>query len=134
LPGLPPRGGAPRMATAMNKGESFREYFRRAGHDPAVRAHLLENARYSRSFFGWITFVFAVLAFGMTVYDLLHDGVWMSRASILCTFGFTINWLIYDKFGDRVAMYASMDELASPSLDRPPMPATPPASREPPRR
>jgi hypothetical protein len=118
------------MATAMNKGETFREYFRRARHDPAVRAHLLENARYSRSFFGWMTFVFGVLALGMTGYQLLHDGVWMTRTSVLFTFGFTINWLIYDKFGDRVAMYASMDEVPGPT----PIPAVPPASREPPQR
>jgi hypothetical protein len=115
------------MAAAMNKGETLREYFQRARHDPAVRTHLLENARYSRSCFGWMTLVFGVLALGMTGYQVLHDGVWMTRTSVACAFSFTVFWLIYDKFGDRVATYASMDEVPS----RSPMPATRPTPREP---
>jgi hypothetical protein len=113
------------MASAMNKGEMLREYFRRARHDPAVRAHLLENARYSRLFFGWMTSVFGVLSLGMTGYQRLHDGVWITRTSVLCIISFTIYFLIYDKFGDRVAMYASMDQERGPSPD-----PTPPAPRE----
>ena len=118
----------------MSRGETIREYFRRARRDPAVRAHLLENARYSRSFFGWGTIFFGVLAIAQTGYQLLHDGTWISRVSVLCTFSFTVNWLIYDKFGDRVAMYASMDEVPAPSADPMASPPSPSGGREPPQR
>jgi hypothetical protein len=94
----------------MNRGESFREYFRRARTDPGVRAHLLENARYSRSAMGWVALVFAALGIGLSTYEGLHGREWMPPTSMFCAVSCVINVLIYDKFGDRIAILSSMDD------------------------
>jgi hypothetical protein len=106
----------------MNRNETFREYFRRARTDPTVRAQLLGNARYTRSVFGWLTLFFGILAFWQFGYQLWKEGVWISRLSIVYTFSFTTAWLIYDKFGDRVAVLAAMDDprAMAPEFDEPP--------------
>lgn len=97
----------------MNNKETLREYFRRARTDPSVRARLLENARLSRSVFGWLVLVFGILTIWQTGYQFWKEGVWVSRSSTFYTFSFAIVWLIYDKFGDRVAALSAMDDLPS---------------------
>jgi uncharacterized ion transporter superfamily protein YfcC len=94
----------------MRTGESFREYFRRARTDPRVRAELLENARFSRMIGGWLVLAFGIIAMVQTVYQLARHGIWISGASVLYTFLFVIAFLIYDKFGDRIAVLSSMDD------------------------
>jgi len=95
----------------MTNHESLRDHLRRARHDPGVRAHLLENARYSRSVFRWVVVLFAILACWQTGYQYWREGVWISRTSIFYTFSFIVNWLIYEKFSDRVSMLESMDDV-----------------------
>lgn len=107
----------------MNKNESLREYFRRAKSDAGVRAHLLGNARQARRLFGGLVLVFGALAFGDVAYLGWSRGTWMSGASLFYTFAFAVNWLIYDKFGDRIAALESLDrdpaEQPPPGKGRP---------------
>lgn len=102
----------------MRTGESFREYFRRAKTDPRVRAELLENARYSRMIFGWLVLFCGILAVGQTTFQLVRHGIWISGASMFYTFLFVVQFLIYDKFGDRIAVLSSLDD-ASPLAPAP---------------
>jgi hypothetical protein len=101
----------------MQKRETFRDYFRRARTDSGVRAHLLENAKYSCSLFRVGVIVFGILAIWQCAYQRWHDGVWISRSSIFYILSFTANWLIYDKFRDRVAVLAALDEAPNQSKD-----------------
>jgi hypothetical protein len=110
----------------MNKHETFREYFRRARTDPSVRAHLLENARYSRSVFGWLLLVFGILAVCQFGFQLWTEGVWISRSSLFSIFSFAATWLIHNKFGDRIAVLAALDDAGEPTPTR----IAPPAGRD----
>ena len=110
----------------MNKHETFREYFRRARTDPGVRAHLLENARYSRSVFGWLLLVFGVLAGCQFGFQLWKEGVWISRSTLFYVFSFAATWLIHNKFGDRIAVLAALDDPAEPTSTR----VAPPGGRD----
>jgi hypothetical protein len=98
----------------MNRRETFREYFRRARQDSSVRAHLLENARYSRSAVGWAVALFGILAFWQTGYQWLRHDILISRPSVFYTLCFVVNFLIYDKFGDRIAVLESIGDLQDP--------------------
>ncbi len=109
----------------MNKNETFREYFRRARTDPSVRAHLLENARYSRTVFGWLLVVFGILAGWQYGYQFWKEGVWISRSSLFYTISFAATWLIHNKFGDRIAVLAVWDDPTEPN----PAQGAPPAGR-----
>ena len=94
----------------MHNRETLTDHFRRARHDPAFRAHLLENARYSRSGFGWAALAFAILAAGDSAYGGIGGGAWFSRLTALCAVSCGFNLLIYERFGDRVAALSALDE------------------------
>src|ERR1035438_10768994 len=78
---------------AMSKNETLKDYLRRARKDATFRAHLLENARSVRSFNGWAALVFAVLAIGPSVYNMLRGGVWLERTPGVCAVGCLIGVL-----------------------------------------
>jgi hypothetical protein len=115
----------------MNNHESLRESMRRAAHEPAYRAHLLASARYSRSFFGWMLLVFGALGLWQAGYGLWSGGAWMSRGLVLDLFCAAANLLIYDKFGDRVAVLEALDKVPDPSTGSEPDAGASPAGREP---
>ena len=114
----------------MNKRESLRDYFRRARTDAGVRAHLIATAKYSRSVFGWVAFVFAILAVWQSVYLVVRSGVWLSGAATFYAIGFVVNMLIYDKFGDRITMLASLDDVPNHVPDPTLASCTSPAGQE----
>jgi hypothetical protein len=96
----------------MNKKESLREYFRRARHDSAVRDHLIRNARMSRTCMGWSAVIMAAVAIAESAFHGYREGVWLPGSAVFFSFSFVANLLIWDKFGDRIAAYQSMEEAA----------------------
>jgi hypothetical protein len=94
----------------VNKNETFREYFRRAQHDAAVRRQLENTAQISRTVFGWVAVLFAGAGLWECVAHGLRSGTWLPGAAIFCSFGFVGNLLVWDKFGDRIAALRAMDE------------------------
>jgi hypothetical protein len=111
----------------MSKHDTLTDYLRRARTDAGFRAHLLDNARYTKSAFGWSAFFFAALAVGPSVYDGLRYGMWTSSTSILAAVSCAFSLLIYDKFGDRIAMLTSMDDVPNQLPDPTSPSVTPPA-------
>jgi len=101
----------------MAKHETLRNYLRRARLDASWRAHLLENARGVRSASGWGVIVFAVLAVIPSVYDGLRGGNWISSTSIIAILFCALSLHFYDKFGDRIAMLTSMNDVPNHSTE-----------------
>jgi len=115
---------------AMSKNETLKDYLRRARKDATFRAHLLENARSVRSFNGWAALVFAVLAIGPSVYNMLRGGVWLERTPGVCAVGCLIGVLTFQRFGDRIAMLSSLDDMPNHSSDPTPS-SVPPVAGQP---
>src|ERR1035438_3109863 len=137
---------------AMSKNETLKDYLRRARKDATFRAHLLENARSVRSFNGWAVgaapahllenarsvrsfngwaaLVFAVLAIGPSVYNMLRGGVWLERTPGVCAVGCLIGVLTFQRFGDRIAMLSSLDDMPNHSSDPTPS-SVPPVAGQP---
>src|SRR5271165_7067819 len=115
----------------MSKNETLKNYLRRARQDATFRAHLLENARSVRSFNGWAALVFAVLAIGPSVYNMLRGGAWVERTPGVCAVGCLIGVLTFQRFGDRIAMLSSLNDEPNYSPDPRPASVTPPAGQPP---
>ena len=81
-------------------GEGFRDYFRRARVDPAVRGRLLATARFARALCGALMVLFAVLAIWELGHGLRRAGAW---PAVACALGVGASWFARGKFGERVA-------------------------------
>jgi hypothetical protein len=90
----------------------MREYFRRARRDAGVRAHLIRTAAFARSCIGWVAVVLAIAGVAAAIANGLLTGVWISHTAILCAAGCAVNLVIWDKFGDRIAMLEAIDDGA----------------------
>jgi hypothetical protein len=106
------------------------EQFRRARHDIDFRAHMMENATYSRSLNGWAAVVFAVLATSQTIYEVVRGGAWVNPTPGFCAVGCAIAVLAYNKAGERIAMLGSMGDLPNQSSEPALSSVTPPAGQE----
>jgi hypothetical protein len=94
----------------MKKNESFREYFRRARHDPSVRRQLIANARVARSIAGWVAVILAAIALWESVSQGVQTGFWLPHGAIIAGFGFIANGFVWDKYGERIAALESMGD------------------------
>jgi hypothetical protein len=102
------------MKGTKEEGESFREYFQRAGRDPGVRRQIMRSAGAARSIAGWLAALFASLAIGRTLAQGLR-GVWISTETVAYTVAFVLCMMVYAKFGDRIAALRAMDEPRDPA-------------------
>ena len=96
----------------MSTKTKLRDYLRRASHDASLRTELLANAHYSKKLWGWLSLMWGVF--------LLMEAVFAWRGlsshySFSGWAGIIMALMLYDKFGDRVAMLESMDEPNSSS-------------------
>jgi hypothetical protein len=102
------------MQGSKGKGESFREYFRRARHDPGVRREIMRSAGVSRSVTGWLAAAFAAMTILLTLDRGLRGDGWISTQSIAYAIMFVLSMMIYAKFGDRIAALRAMDDPEDP--------------------
>jgi hypothetical protein len=98
------------MQGSKGEGESFREYFRRARHDPGVRREIMRSAGVSRSVTGWLAAAFAAMTIFLTLEGGLRGGGWISTQSIAYAIMFVLCMMIYAKFGERIAALRAMDD------------------------
>jgi hypothetical protein len=101
----------------MSNHETLKESIKRATTDSGFRAHLLANAKYTRSFCGWILVIFGALGLWELGDELWRNSPWLSRGLVLDLFCFAINLLVYDKFSDRVAVLGAIDKVSNQSTD-----------------
>jgi uncharacterized membrane protein len=97
------------MKGTKKPGESFRDYFRRAQRDPAVRRQILESSRTARSISGWGAVAFAILAVWRTLSLGMNSGGWVSTQSVAYAIFFVLTMMVYSKFGERIASLQAMD-------------------------
>ena len=104
----------PPMQDTKTKGESFREYFRRARHDAGVRRQIMRSAGMARSVAGWSAAALAALAVGRTLAQGLRGAGWVSTEVIAYAILFVICMTIYAKFGERISQLRAMDDAGDP--------------------
>jgi hypothetical protein len=102
------------MKGTKKPGESFRDYFRRAQRDPAVRRQILESSRTARSISGWGAIVFAMLAVWRTLSFGLSAGGWISTQSVAYAIFFVLTMMVYSKFGERISSLEALDRAGKP--------------------
>jgi hypothetical protein len=111
----------------MKTRRILEEHFRRARLDIGFRTHMIESARFNRSLNGWAALVFALLAAGQIIYEILRGAAWSISTPIFCAVGCAFSVLAFNKSGERLAMLGSMGDLPNHSPDPTPAPGTPPA-------
>jgi hypothetical protein len=102
------------MQGTKKPGESFKDYFRRAKHDPGVRLQILQSSRTARSVAGWAAVAFAILAMWRTLALGMRNGGWVSTQSIAFAILFVMAMMVYSKFGERIASLEAMDRTEDP--------------------
>jgi|SRR6478736_49566 len=91
----------------MNTQTKLRDSMREARVDVSLRSRLLENARFSKKCWGWLTLFWGLLI----VLDLVGVRLgFLTSYSISVWMSAVLAVLLYDKFGDRVAMLESLEE------------------------
>lgn len=98
----------------MNTKAKLRDYLRRARSDVSLRGRLLDNARFLKKVFGWITVVWALLLLAQIAFE---GRPWFSSSSTTAWLGLVFAVMSYDKFSDRVAMMESMEEQPNQPSD-----------------
>jgi hypothetical protein len=98
------------MQSTKKPGESFRDYFRRARRDAAVRSQIIESARMARSVAGWVAVVFAGLVAWRTLSLGLRTGGWLSTQAVAYAIFFVLTMMVYSKFGHQIASLEAMGD------------------------
>src|SRR5438105_3004894 len=91
----------------MNTKTKLRDYLREARVDASLRNRLLDNARFSKRCFGWLTLVWSLLILfdlvGVRLRVLTNHSISVWLSAVLAV-------LLYDKFADRIAMLESLED------------------------
>jgi hypothetical protein len=95
----------------MSKNDTLKGYFVRARVDAGFRSEFMGTTRLVKAAFGWAAFLFALLAIGASLYLKWSKGVWVTSTPALCAVCSAVNFLIYDKMGERLAALESLDEV-----------------------
>ena len=109
----------------MNTKTKLRDYLRQARVDAPMRNRLLDNARFSKKCFGWLTVMWGLFI----LVDLV--GVrwgYLTDHSISTWVSIVLALALYDKFADRIAMLESLEEMPN-QMPEPPGAGSPVAHR-----
>ena len=90
-----------------------------------------EKLRYARSATGWGILVFAAVAIVPSVYDGLHNGAWVSRATILCSVCLVVNLFVYRRYTVRLGNIALLANASNQSSEPTPASGTSRAGHDP---